>query len=491
MKKLVLTISAIIAASAVMAQSAEDALRFSQTYQQGTARSAAMGGAFGALGGDLSVLATNPAGMSIYKNGEFSFTPVFGNTHAKSTLNGFESEDDKFSFKLSNIGFVSSVHNGNESGFSGFAFGMAFNRLNDFSANNLVYGRNDNNSFLDYWAKRGTGDNPNKLNPYAEYLAYYCQLLDSIAPGEYRSIHQRPRAGYGQYQKYIQTVKGGINSWDFAFSGVYAEKLYFGASLGIQTVKYKLVSTYSEDDVNDVVDYDFWDFKEEQEVRGTGINLKAGVIYKPLSFIRVGAAIHTPTYYSLNEKYYSYLTSQLDTDIDPEPWDCISDKSEYDFRLFTPFKAIFSGAFIVPNYGLISVDFECVDYSKCRFETNEEDNYSFFDENETCKKGYKGTKNLRIGLEGLAGPVSIRAGYAMYGNPYKWVKDDIQRQIVSAGVGFNSESFSLDLTGTYHIFNTQYYLYGAPDTPSYSDVTQAYDVNNNHLYIMATARFKF
>ena len=105
MKKSVLTILAIIAASTVMAQSAEDALRFSQTFQQGTARSAAMGGAFGALGGDISVLATNPAGMSIYKDGAFSFTPVFGNVTSNTKFNGFESEDDKFSFKLSNMQF--------------------------------------------------------------------------------------------------------------------------------------------------------------------------------------------------------------------------------------------------------------------------------------------------------------------------------------------------------------------------------------------------
>lgn len=487
MKKLFLIIPAVIAASAVMAQSEDDALRFSQTYQQGTARSAAMGGAFGALGGDLSVLSTNPAGMSIYKDGEFSFTPCFGNINTTNTLYGFEKEDSKFNFKMSNIGFVTSHHNGNEGGFSGFAFGMTFNRLNDFSANNRVYGRNDNSSRLDLWTENANSNGgclENNLDPYSGYLANFCKLFDNVATGQWANIHQRAGASYGEYQKLVETVKGGINSWDFAFSGVYAEKLFFGASLGIQSINYKNYSTYSEDDPNFVVDYDYWDFVEKNEVRGTGVNLKAGVIFKPVNFLRFGAAIHTPTFYSLSDKYYSVLKSQLDYDIDPEPYECTSPHSDYDYRLLTPSKAIFSGAFIVPNYGLISVDYEYVDYTKAKFETNEEDNNDFDDRNQAIKDKFKAAKNLRIGIEGLAGQISLRAGYAMYGNPYKFVTDDIQRQIISGGVGFRGDGFYLDLTGTYHIYKTDRYLYEGNNPAMYS-------IENNHLYIMATFGVKF
>ena len=486
MKKSVLIISAVIAASAVMAQNEDDALRFSQTYQQGTSRSAAMGGAFGALGGDLSILASNPAGMSIYKDGEFSFTPCFGNVHSKTTLNGFEKEDDKFAFKMGNIGFVTSHHNGKESGFSGFAFGMAYNRLNDFSANIAAYGRNDESSHLDFWTDRSQGSTIADLNDFADFRAYDCYLMDMIdsANCTYQNLHQRSGASYGEYQKLVKTVKGGINSWDFAFSGVISEQFYFGASLGIQTVNYKNISTYSEEDPNDVVDYDYWDFKEEQETRGSGINLKAGVIYKPLNFLRFGAAIHTPTYYALTDKYYTHMTAQLDTDIDAEVHESMPDKNNYEYNLFTPFKAILSGAFIVPNYGLVSVDYEFVDYTKCRFETNDEDNYDFYNENQACKDKFKATKNFRVGIEGLAGQVAIRAGYAMYGNPYKFITDDIQRQVISGGLGFRGNDFYVDLTGTYHIYNTDCYLYEG-NKPA------MYKVEKNHLYIMATVGFKF
>ena len=490
MKKSILTISAIIAASAVMAQSEDDALRFSQTYQQGTARSAAMGGAFGALGGDLSVLATNPAGMSIYKDGEFSFTPCFGNITTNTTINGFDKEDSKFNFKMSNFGFVTSHHNGNEGGFSGFAFGMTFNRLNDFSANNRVYGRNDNSSHLDLWSEDSRGTNPDRLY-WANFLPLEAQLMNIVDSTDwvYSNMFHRAGASYGEYQKFVQTVKGGINSWDFAFSGVYAEKIFFGASLGIQSVNYKNVATYSELDINDVVDFNDFDFKEEVHMRGSGINFKAGLIYKPVNFLRFGAAIHTPTFYSLTNKYYYHLNAVFDSDIDIAPQDKISDNMDYEFRFTSPFKAILSGAFIVPNYGLISVDYEYVDYTKAKYETNEEDNHDFDAENTNIKEKFKATKNLRIGIEGLVGQISLRGGYAMYGNPNKFVADDIQRQIISAGIGFRGDGFYLDFAGTYHIYNTEEYLYGSP---MYSDLpSQSYTVDRNHLYIMATLGFKF
>ena len=50
------------------AQNEEDAIRFSRISPFGTARSAAMGGAFGALGGDLSTLSTNPGGIGVLEN---------------------------------------------------------------------------------------------------------------------------------------------------------------------------------------------------------------------------------------------------------------------------------------------------------------------------------------------------------------------------------------------------------------------------------------
>ena len=47
-------------------QTTADIVRFSQSTNFGTARSTAMSGAFGALGGDLSTFSTNPAGIGVF-----------------------------------------------------------------------------------------------------------------------------------------------------------------------------------------------------------------------------------------------------------------------------------------------------------------------------------------------------------------------------------------------------------------------------------------
>ncbi len=50
-----------------------DAFRYSQQGISGSARFNAMGGAFSAIGADVTLAAINPAGLAIYKNGELNY----------------------------------------------------------------------------------------------------------------------------------------------------------------------------------------------------------------------------------------------------------------------------------------------------------------------------------------------------------------------------------------------------------------------------------
>ena len=75
MKSLSLIIVLLFSSTILFAQNEVDALRYSENFNGGTARYMSMGGAFGALGGDLSVLSTNPAGIAVFRTSKFSFTP--------------------------------------------------------------------------------------------------------------------------------------------------------------------------------------------------------------------------------------------------------------------------------------------------------------------------------------------------------------------------------------------------------------------------------
>ncbi|MBQ5453230.1 MAG: hypothetical protein IIT56_09580, partial [Bacteroidales bacterium] len=402
-KRSLFIIPLTLISSTVFAQNEYDALRFSRSFQQGTARSTAMGGAFGALGGDVSCLATNPAGMSVYKRGEFTFTPQFINCNSTSTINGFEADDSKFSFKLANVGFVQSNYNAEKSGFKGWSWGIAFNRLMDFNGKRRVYGRNDNGSMLDAWKDRANGLTYDGLHSnglqYNVGLGYDCFLLDDdgdIKNG-YLSPHDKGwfggQGGYGEYQKFVSKTKGGLNSWDFAVSGNFDDKVLFGASIGVETLRYKQTSTYSEDDVDDRVDYKYWDFQEKIQDVGTGVNLKAGVIFKPVNYLRFGAAIHTPSWYQVERKNYSEVIALYDDNLTytnnndefivvDNPKDTISSDNKFKYNLMTPFKAIASAAFIVPGKGLLSIDYEYVNYSMSQFSNEDYDSDVFEVQNE-------------------------------------------------------------------------------------------------------------
>src|SRR5690606_14940641 len=64
----------ILVCTYASAQTIDDVLRYSTENLQGTARFQAMGGAFGALGGDLSALNVNPAGSAVFNYSEIGLT---------------------------------------------------------------------------------------------------------------------------------------------------------------------------------------------------------------------------------------------------------------------------------------------------------------------------------------------------------------------------------------------------------------------------------
>ena len=488
MKKYIIAAGIISIAMSAAAQSEYDALRFSQTYQQGTARSAAMGGAFGALGGDISVLAINPAGMSIYRGADINITPMVLNNTVKSTINGREDEDSKFAMKFASLGVVMGNDRGKTTGFTNFAWGIAYNRLNDFSTNERLGAFNNSSSMLDRWKDMA---NNGVWNDFTNGLAYDSGLMfDSTVNGatRYFTPHDKEwgygaQGGYGEYQSRTVTQKGGINSWDFALSGALNDMFFFGASLGVQSINYKYTAHYHEDDKEDIAPYEHWDFNEKLKINGGGVNLKLGLLIKPINFLRFGAAFHTPTVYNLSDKYYTTVANLLDNGSKGEQ---ISDNNTIEYDLVTPMKGILSAAFIVPGYGLISFDYESVNYTKSKYQTDDFDEDEFTVENDAIKEKFQKTNNFRFGLEGLAGPVSIRAGYALYGNPYKFVSGNKQRQVLSFGLGVRAtDEVYFDLAGTYHIYQTDAVLY------EWADRMQTYNYDNRYLNVMLTVGVKF
>ena len=106
MKRLAIILTIIFSGSALYSQNLVDALRYSQNFSGGTARSVAMGGAFGALGADFGSLSINPAGIGVYRGSEFTITPGFYYGKTSSSYYGTSDEDYKYNFNLNNLGII-------------------------------------------------------------------------------------------------------------------------------------------------------------------------------------------------------------------------------------------------------------------------------------------------------------------------------------------------------------------------------------------------
>jgi hypothetical protein len=153
MKRISLLILALITLfSTIAAQTVDDALRYSQIFYGGTARFMSMGGAFTALGGDMSSLSQNPAGIGVFRSSELTISPQL--FHIRTTA-GFKgtTTDYLYDFNLNQAGIVLNIiSNENESGLVMLNFGYSFNKTNNLDQSIRIQGVSTSSSMADYWA---------------------------------------------------------------------------------------------------------------------------------------------------------------------------------------------------------------------------------------------------------------------------------------------------------------------------------------------------
>src|SRR6478672_1188575 len=106
MKKALLVVTTISIYVSSLAQEPVDALKFSWYTPGGSARTRAVGGAMGSLGGDITATFVNPAGLAFYKTGDFIFSPLYEFGKTKSTYLSRTEQDKTSRFSWGTTGFV-------------------------------------------------------------------------------------------------------------------------------------------------------------------------------------------------------------------------------------------------------------------------------------------------------------------------------------------------------------------------------------------------
>jgi long-subunit fatty acid transport protein len=490
MKRLIVLAMGIVYACLSFAQSEVDALRYSQSTFGGTARYNAMSGAFGALGADFSTLSSNPAGIAMYRKSEVSFTPSIFNQTTTSTYNNKSASDSKFNFNVGNAGIVGTfdLHpNEDQGGWISCSFGFGYNRMANFNNRISIEGPNTGGSSLvDIYLRNANGVAVGDLNQYGEGLAFNTYVIDS-ASGPNHSYFSVVPTNLIQ-RKTIETM-GSMGETVLSFGGNYDNKLYLGATVGFQHISYTENSTYTETAAEPDTLNGFKSFSLSQQIntRGTGINIKLGMMYHITDWMRIGAAFHSPTAFTMHDDYVYTMNSSYTADSKYAPNDhtSTSPNGSFDYRLVTPPRAIGSLGFIIAKRGLIGIDYEFVDYTYARLSSSAD---VFFDANDQIRKKYTSTGNLRVGGEVRASEhFSLRGGFAMYGNPYKsGVNTDATRMSYSAGIGLREKNYFIDLAYVMTQYKEDYYLYD----PTNIKLNAAH--NNFSAYsIMATLGVKF
>ncbi|MBK7855476.1 MAG: hypothetical protein IPJ79_11755 [Bacteroidetes bacterium] len=496
--KSMLTACFFLALQKVNAQNEIDALRYSQINFGTTARSLSMGGAFGALGADFSSLSANPAGIALYRKSEFTFTPHIENKSTTSKYLNTETTDNRVNFGMGNVGLVWAFpKEKKDGGWKGVGFGIGYNRLQSFNNSFSFEGRNNSNSQTQYFAEIANGTATGDITDYLPFdagLAYNQYLInpDSVSTnGYYATINN----GQDILQKGTITSKGSHGEVAISFGGNYDDKIYMGATIGIPYIRYVESNIYEEIDdknvVQDTVDAfngvsDFRSYKFENNLTtvGTGINLKLGLIYRINDWVRLGAAIHTPTYYEMNDTYSSTMQGYFGSGNISES---VSPDGTYSYNLTTPFRAIGSTAILFQGKGLLSFDYEFLDYGSANLKASD---YGFSDENRTIQNAYTTASNFKIGTEWKYKIFSFRAGAAIFSGPFDGEfnadKSNLASISYTGGIGFKEKNFFLDLGYAFTKSNSFY----RPYLLSGEVVDGSTNTIKNHR-LAITAGFKF
>lgn len=461
-----------------VAQNDIDAFRFSQSDYEGTARFMGAGGAFNAVGAEFSALNVNPAAIGVFKKNEISFTPLVISIYNDNALyNGHNSRTSNVKYSLSNAGGVFRIGLNQENGWKSISLGFGYNRTQDYNNTFRIEGNSHNSSMMDVYLADVQGKNLGNIND-DELLAWKTYMLD------YDSINNRffsPFAGKSLHQKLVSESSGANDEMAFSIGSNYNDQLFIGATIGVPIINYNEKTKYTEADESGTNYISDFLITENLRIRTAGVNLKLGVIYQPVDFVRIGAAFHTPSYFGrVRSNYTKTMTSYYP---DGRNSGTYENNYAFNYTLTTPLRAIGSVAFLIKKRAFVSAEYEFTGMGMSRMSSNE---YSFDEENQAIQDKYGACHTVRIGGEVyVTNSFLLRAGYNFKSSAYrKSVDNNNAMHTASAGFGFRTKYFFCDFAYVFKTKTENVWLYD----PDFVDPAS---LKTNTHRVVATIGCKF
>jgi long-subunit fatty acid transport protein len=475
---------------------AQDALRFSQSTIGGTARVQGIAGANTAIGGDISAVTTNPAGLGFFNKSEFSFSPGITIASTSTTFNTQSNftnptvKDSRSSGLLGNFGLVfytgkDAIEGGK---WRGGAFGISLSRTNNFQNRFSFDGTNNTTTKTDFYVERTNGIQAGDLEDLdrvdleyqrALYFSYLVNPFDLLQNGNTDPNNIDYFSDFRDENEFLladvkQTgtleTKGSQNQWNFSYGGNYDDKFYFGLAAGINSVNHTRNLIYSES--MDSQDAFLVNFSEQDQlrIRGTGFNLSGGFIVRPIDYVRLGVSFTSPTWYSLREEFGTTFTAKS---FRPEVTSTTDYREStlpgnYNYRLTTPWRLNLGAAVFVGKHGFISADAEYLSYNTARLQTTD-NSTAFNEDNRFLQNNLQAVWNFKLGAEARLDVFRLRGGVAYQADPYKDNFDNVKRDILNftGGFGLRMPDWYIDFSLVNSNFNSAYLPYNlSSDNPN-------------------------
>ncbi len=527
----------------INAQDAFDVLQMSQTELRGTSRFQSMAGAFGALGGDLSVLTQNPGGIGVYRNSDLGVTMDLGFNSTKAGVDKM----NQTKFNVNNVGYIGAIRLDSES-VPNLNFGLSYNRLQSFNRHYVGGVANIPTSMSNFIA-----DEFVNVPGFVEYDLYwrdnYDPYFDGNAPWAAVTTYDMPTNnpdGYvgiinangdhmqGLYGNgttgdayYEVDERGHADEYNIAFGGNYRNKLYFGLDFGIIDLDYKSYQAYEESLRNPYImadDVDLletpiinentradWGLYNYLHTEGTGVNFKFGLIWRPTQALRIGAAFHTPTFYDMRDTYY--VEAKLNAYQDNNHLYRASKGSNNGFdysgtyTISTPWRFMGSVAGVIGTRGLVSLDYEYVAHQTMRIGDDRGNNWP--DVTDNVKTYFKPSHIIRLGGEYRINPNwSLRAGYSIKTSQVKKGVDDYDYNIatvgtnptyqydntvqhITCGLGYRYKAFYADMAYVHKMRESVYNAFSPINDELGYEPNVSADVKDNNNRISLTLGVRF
>ena len=378
---------------------------YSNSSLNGTSKYNSMAGSMGALGGDVSVLNSNPAGIGVNIASEISGTLFIENNKNTNNYAGKSLSNKINNTDLGNVGGVATfqVNGASPWKFVNVAVNYSNQSIEDYSETpgnvNIVYEIND-------------ADNA---------------LIDELA-----------FAGHA-YNRY-----GNVSKMSIGLGANYDNRIYVGAGLNFHNSvleQYDSAAFTNSANVTDIYDKQYTPFSESS----TGFSATLGVIGKINPQFRVGAALETPTWWNIARVYTEYEN--------PTDGSYAEDRN-----LSSPMKATLSAAFVPNKNFAINVDYTLgITKAKYKVYGNAETELNqFFSNNES------NLSEVKVGAEYRIMDFRLRGGYGFASNPFDTMNINTvtdngslanasfnnliagKRNTIGAGIGYDFKSFYID-----------------------------------------------